>query len=176
MWPIRRPGADKRVIAIDVFDPDFDHSPNVAVDELGRPTGAGQEMADVYRREMAQAGVSDQRATFDAITAGCANLVVVPGDSTRVQIPTDRLCFAFIDGNHDRAFVHADFETAWSRLSPSGVVALHDYGYDLPEITEEVHTLIGAHASEIARVWTSGWIIFLQRRAAPAAAATPSAG
>lgn len=156
---------DKRVIAVDIFDPNFDHSPNIAVDAQGRPNGRpGQEMATVYSEHMARAGAIDQRATFNRITAGCSNLVVVAGDSTKVDIPTDRLCFAFIDGNHDRAYVRADFDTAWSRLSPSGVVALHDYGYDLPEITEEVHVQIGAHAAEIQRVWVSDWIVFIQKR------------
>ena len=155
----------KRIIAVDIFDPNFDHSPNIAVDSDGHPNGGpGQEMAMVYSEHMARAGAVNQRETFDRVTAGCSNLVVVSGDSTKVDIPTDRLCFAFIDGNHDRAYVRADFNTAWSRLSPSGVVALHDYGYDLPEITEEVHVQIGAHAAEIQRVWVSGYIVFIQKR------------
>jgi len=145
----------KRVIAVDVFDPDFDHT-------RGMP---GFEMAALYRDQMrwSRTGETDQRGLFDEVTRGCSNLVVVSGDSTTVDIPTERLCFAFIDGHHAPEYARKDFATCWSRLSPGGVVAMHDYGGDLPDLTAEVHSLIGKHGSEIGRTWVDGIIIFIQK-------------
>src|SRR3954451_851607 len=81
----------KRVIAVDVFDLDFDRTANAS--------GAAQ--ADLYNGRIRWwAGTGDQRAVFERGTPGCRNLVALAGDSTKVEIPADRLCFAFVDGHH----------------------------------------------------------------------------
>ena len=151
-WCARRaPG--KRVIAVDVFDPAFD--PTTTVE--------GWAMPDLYANAL---GGRDQRGIFDDVTRGCANLVVVAGDSTAVPVPAERLAFAFVDGSHVPEDVRADFETAWSRLSPGGVAAFHDYGGNLPELTTTLHECVGRHAREIARLWTrEGNLLFVQRAA-----------
>jgi hypothetical protein len=142
----------KRVIAVDVFDPHFDPT----------ATAAGWAMAKLYS---AWIDGRDQRAVFDEVTRGCRNLVVVAGDSTTVELPTEQLAFAFIDGSHVSANVRTDFETAWSLLAPQGIAAFHDYGGDLPDLTSTLHECIGVHAGEIARVWTrSPTLLFVQRR------------
>jgi hypothetical protein len=143
---------DKRVIAVDLFDPSFD------------PTESplGMSMAEIYDVKVGDHG-SDQRAVFDKVTSGARNLVVVAGDSTKVGIPTDQLALAFIDGHHATDYVRADFDTAWSRTVPGGVVAFHDYGGDLRHLTAAIHQLIGEHADEIDRVWTNGIIMFVKR-------------
>jgi hypothetical protein len=143
----------KKVIAVDIFDPEFDHTVNLN----------GSEMAKLYDERIAAAGQPSQRAIFDQITRGCPNLVVVAGDSTKVKIPAGTLCFAMIDGHHAPEYVRADFGTAWARLTPGGVIALHDYGFDLPDVTHTINALVGEHADEIARFWTRGVIAFLQR-------------
>lgn len=43
-------------------------------------------------------------------------------------------------------------------------MAVHDYGHDLPPVTRTINVLIGENADDIARVWTSGITIFVQRR------------
>lgn len=162
-WAARRAPA-KRVIAVDVFDPAFDPT----------TTAEGWAMPDLYRAALRD---RDQRAVFDEVTRGCANLTVVAGDSTRVAIPADRLAFAFVDGSHAPDDVRADFETVWSRLAPGGVAAFHDYGSNLPELTATLHERIGAHARQIARVWTRDpALLFVQRGngARPAAPASIS--
>jgi len=143
---------DKRVIAADLFDPSFD------------PTMSplGLSMAQIYHVTIGDHG-RDQRAVFDRVTAGARNLVVVAGDSTTVEIPTAQLAFAFIDGHHATEYVRADFDTAWSRTVPGGVVAFHDYAGDLRHLTAAIHRLIGEHADEIDRVWTNGIIMFVKR-------------
>lgn len=141
----------KRVIAVDVFDPAFDPT----------RTAEGWSMPELYAAALRG---RDQRRIFDEVTGCCANLLVVAGDSTTVDIPADRLAFAFVDGSHVPDDVRADFETAWSRLSPGGLVAFHDYGGNLPDLTTALHECVGRHAGEIARLWTrEGDLLFLQR-------------
>lgn len=148
-----RHAAGKRVIAIDVFDPAFDPT----------TTLQGWSMRDLYARGL---GDRAQREVFDDVTRGCANLTVVAGDSTTVEIPAHQLAFAFVDGSHVPEDVRADFQTVWHRLSPGGIAAFHDYGGNLPEVTHTLHACIGEHAGEIARIWTrQPTLLFLQRDA-----------
>jgi SAM-dependent methyltransferase len=149
-WLARR-APEKRVIAIDVFDPSFD--PTATVE--------GWKMSELYAATLRE---RDQRKLFDQVTAGCGNLVVVAGDSTTVEIPADRLAFAMVDGSHMAEHVRSDFERVWERLSPGGIAAFHDYGGDLPGVTHTLHERIGRHADEIARVWTrEPTLLFVER-------------
>ncbi len=146
-----RNSEQKRVIAVDVFDIGFDKT----------KTAAGWPMPELYANVV---GNRDQREVFDEVTRDCSNLVVVVGDSADVDLPTERLAFAFVDGNHDPDHVRSDFERVWERLSPGGIVAFHDYGGDLPGVTQALHESIGRHAAEIARTWTQApMLLFLQR-------------
>jgi hypothetical protein len=141
----------KRVITIDVFDPAFDPT----------STLEGWPMRELYANSI---GDRDQRQVFDDVTRGCDNLVVVTGNSTQVEIPTDRLAFAFVDGSHVAEDVRVDFETVWRRLAPGGLAAFHDYGENLPGVTHTLHECIGRHADEIARIWTRRpTLLFVQR-------------
>jgi Methyltransferase domain len=142
---------DKRVYAIDVFDPTFD----VAV------SAGGPVMADLYLDALAG---RDQRSVFDDVTRGCANLQVLAEDSAKVRLPAERLAFAYVDGNHTAPYVRSDFELVWPRLSPGGIVAFHDYAVDHPAVTHTLHAVIGEHADEIGKLWVDDRIIFLQRR------------
>jgi Methyltransferase domain len=155
----RAPG--KRVVAVDIFDPDVDHTATVE----------GREMTAIYSDLLKAHGTLSQRQIFDRVTSGWENLVVIAEDSLTAEIPAARLCFAMIDGNHTPQYVHGDFETAWSRLVPGGLVAMHDYGYDLPDVTHTINACIGEHASEIARVWTHGIIAFIQKEPEPSPSA-----
>jgi hypothetical protein len=143
---------DKRVISVDVFDPTFDPT----------TTLAGWTMHELYASALNGRG---QRAVYDEVTDGCCNLTVVAGDSTSVEIPGERLAFAFVDGSHVAEDVRSDFELVWERLSPSGVAAFHDYGTDLPGVTRTLHACIGRHADEIERVWTRAPRLLFVRRA-----------
>jgi SAM-dependent methyltransferase len=148
-----RHGNGKRVIAVDVFDPGFDPT----------TTTQGWSMSELYAHRL---NGRNQRELFDAVTDGCGNLVVVVGDSTAVDIPAERLAFAFVDGSHVPEDVRSDFETVWRRLAPGGIAAFDDYGGDLPGVTHALHGCIGAHADEIARVWTRRpKLLFVQREA-----------
>lgn len=141
----------KRVLAVDVFDPDFDPTTTVQ----------GWTMRELYAHRL---GDRNQRAVFDEVTGGYENLVVVAGDSTSTPIPTDRLAFAFVDGSHVPADVKSDFELVWDRLAPGGVAAFHDYGADLPEVTDTLDACVHARADQIDEVWTRSPSILLVRR------------
>jgi predicted O-methyltransferase YrrM len=146
-----RVAPNKRVYAIDIFDPAFDVTVSTA----------GPAMSEVYLEAL---DGRDQRAVFDEITGSCRNLEVIAEDSAKVTLPPGPIAFAYIDGNHAAAYVRSDFELVWPRLQPGGLVAFDDYGEDHPAVTQTVHALIGDHADEIARVWAAGWRTFFIER------------
>jgi hypothetical protein len=82
--------------------------------------------------------------------------MVVAGDSAEITLPSERIAFAHVDGNHSAAYVRSDFEKVWPLVVPGGVVAFDDYGYDLPVVTQTVDRLRADHAAEIDRFWTAG--------------------
>lgn len=146
---------DKTIYAVDVFDLSFDQT----------QTEDGMALAPFYQEAILRdAGTLEQRAVFDQVTGGCANLVTIAGDSTQVEIPPNKLCLSYIDGSHDPVFVRKDFATCWGRTAPGGIVAFHDYGGDLPRVTESIHQLIGEHAGEVARFWSDGLVALAKKR------------
>lgn len=142
---------ERKMYALDVFEPDVD------------PTqcDTGVPMRELYRYVL---GAGDQRELYDAVVAGCPNVVTIAGDSAEVDLPTERIAFAHIDGSHDPAYVRSDFEKVWARTVPGGVVAFDDYGFDLPQVTAIVDRLRDEHADEVSRFWTAGLkTAFIQR-------------
>ena len=144
---------EKKVIAVDIFNPSVDATVNVM----------GRRMSDMYAGTLSG---RSQRAIFDDVTRGCGNLLVIAQDSMGLELPTERVCFSYIDGNHDPRYVRSDFSLVWCLTIPRGWVAFDDYGEDLPEVTETINRIIGERADEIARVVTVGSkTIFLQKKA-----------
>jgi len=45
-----------------------------------------------------------------------------------------------------------DFYLVWKHLVPGGIVAFHDYGYDLPKVTETVDRLIKKYMKDIEKI------------------------
>lgn len=121
---------NKRLIVVDLFDPNSDDTEN----------NRGQSMSFLYRRILGQ---KDLRKTFDRNTQLERNIVVYSVDSKRVKLPANtELCFSFIDGNHDPEYVKSDFYLAWNQTVSGGVVAFHDYGNELPQVTIAINGLI----------------------------------
>ena len=140
---LERLAPSKRLYAIDIFDPDTDHT----------QCSSGLSMAEIYREKLAD---RNQRDVYDEITGGCANLVTLVGDSMHIDLPCEAVAFSYIDGSHEAEHVRGDFGLIWERLSPGGVVVFDDYGHDIPDVTRVVHELIGEHARQIQRVRTIG--------------------
>lgn len=143
----------KRILVIDIFEIDADCTATVE----------GCVMRDLYARAL---NGRDLWSLFVQNTKDLRNLVVFRNDSKLVTLdPSLRLCFAFIDGNHDYTYVWNDFRLAWRHLSPGGWVGFHDYGHDLPLVTKAIDEILNLHKTEIARVERieSMWMIFLQK-------------
>lgn len=138
---LRTHGCSKKLFVIDIFDPSFDQTVNLG----------GDSMSEIYRNALDKLGKRTQKEVFQAVTKGCNNIVLLECDSKRVQIPSEQLCFGFIDGNHDPEYVENDFYLVWRKLTPGGAVAFHDYEWDLPQTTQRIKDLVARHEHEIAQ-------------------------
>jgi hypothetical protein len=130
----------KKVFAIDIFDPRCDST---------RDSG-GTRMCDIY--EAFLQGRS-QLEVYRETTRGFDNIITLDQDSREVEFPREqRFIFGFIDGNHQPEYVRNDFYLVWRNLVPGGSVGFHDYGFDMPEVTEALVGLLGEHKDEISEV------------------------
>ncbi len=139
---LERVAPGKMLYVVDIFDPDFDTT----------QCTAGVEMRQLYAKVLEKFGNKDQESIFRWVTRTCNNIVLIKGDSKKVSLPVERLCFAFIDGNHDPSYVENDFYLSWNRLVKGGAIAFDDYGFDLPQVTQTVDRLIQKHRTEISEV------------------------
>lgn len=130
---------ERKLYVADVFDPDFDWT----------KTSGGRAMAEVYKDFLGAFGSMSQLEVFKKVTSGLDNIVCLIGDSKDLSIPSSRLAFAFIDGNHDPEYVENDFNKVWPLIQSGGVVAFHDYGGDLPQTTGAIDKLEAEHRSGI---------------------------
>lgn len=143
---------DKKIIVVDIFDPNFDDtkcSQGISMKELYNRILKGKNLFEIYKN----------------ITRECRNLVTIVKDSKEVVLPTSKVCFAYIDGNHSPDYVRNDFYLIWGKLVSKGIVSFDDYGFDLPQVTETIHRLIGENADKIYKIWTAGLkTIFIQKK------------
>jgi SAM-dependent methyltransferase len=149
----------KQVWVIDLFDPTFDITKNLA----------GDSMADLYRDYLRRCNQDrcTQEEVFRQVTARWTDSIqVIKQDSMKVRLPDGlKFSFAFTDGHHDPRWVKSDFELVWKRLVPGGWAGFHDYGGDLPEVTAALDSMMAQHAGEIGRALTVNerWILLLQK-------------
>jgi hypothetical protein len=146
--------AGKRVWVIDLFDPSFDLTRNLA----------GDRMADLYAKYLRGC---TQEQVFQQVTARWAGSIqVIKEDSMKVRFPDGlKFSFTFADGNHDPVWVRSDFHMLWNRLEPGGWAGFHDYRGDLPEVTATLDSLMAQYAEEIGRVEVvkDRWILLVQK-------------
>lgn len=128
----------KKVYVIDIFDPLTDQS----------ATSSGVQMSDIY---LAFLEGKSQYKHYCENTVNYENIVTIRKDSKIVELPSDQqFMFGFIDGNHHPEYVRNDFYLVWEHLVSKGVVALHDYKTELPEVTRAIDELMIEKQSEIA--------------------------
>ena len=126
----------KILYVIDVFDPNFDWTTNEN----------GCAMAELYAKVLERYKGKSQWEIFKEVTKECKNIVVLNTDSKEAEIPADKLCFGFVDGNHAPDYVENDFFLIWNKLTKGGSVAFHDYEWDLPQTTQKIKELVHNHS------------------------------
>lgn len=131
---------DKRVFAIDVFDPGADTT----------ATEDGVRMCDIYQAFLEG---RSQLEVYRETTRGLDNIVTIAEDSKEVSFSPDRrFIFGFIDGNHRPDYVRNDFDLIWPNLVTGGTLGFHDYNFGLLEVTRCINDLITEHTGEIGEV------------------------
>jgi predicted O-methyltransferase YrrM len=133
----------KKLFVVDIFDPNFDWTTN----------NDGKAMAILYLDLLKEFQGRTQWEVFSEVTKECKNIHCLKGDSKKIEIPSTRLCFGFIDGDHSPDYVENDFYLIWTKLTSLGVVAFHDYEWDLPQTTAKIKELVNRHDSEIGSVY-----------------------
>ncbi len=147
--------SEKQVWVIDLFNPDFDLTKNLA----------GDRMADLYRNYLRG---RTQEEIFRQVTAPWSGSIqVLKQDSMQARFPDGlRFSFAFVDGNHDPEWVKSDFQMVFKRLLPGGWAGFHDYGGDSPEVTALLDSMLVQYGGEIGRIEKikDRWILLVQKR------------
>ena len=133
---------DKKVYAVDIFDPSLDRTLSKSGIRAGDVYEAflqGRSMLEVYQES----------------TRGIDNIVTIREDSRRVSFPEEqRFIFGFIDGCHQQAYVENDFNLIWHHLVSGGAVGFHDYKFDdWPEVTKAAHKVMDEHKREISEAY-----------------------
>jgi hypothetical protein len=134
----------KKVLVVDVFNP--------MADQTATPDGT--KMSDIYLAFLE--GKPQYQAYCENIRV-CENVVTMKKDSKKVRLPSgQRFVFGFIDGNHQPDYVSSDFLLVWRHLVSGGVVGLHDYRSELPEVTRTIDQLLNEKKKEIKETFEIG--------------------
>lgn len=128
----------KKVFVIDIFDPSFDQTKDTS----------GSAMSAIY--EAFLQGRSQKDIYYQA-TEPFNNIHTIEKDSKKIRFAKEqRFMFGFIDGNHHPAYVRNDFFIVWNNLVPGGIIAFHDYNFDLPKVTSAINSLIQKYRNDIS--------------------------
>lgn len=122
-------------------------------------------MNELYIRTLSTLGFSSQWEVFQKVTQDCKNIRVIKGDTKKVSLPPEKVAFAFIDANHSPDYVLNDFHLVWEKLVPRGCIAFHDYGWDLPQVTETIDHIISTLQEQLTSyVYPEGHIAYLLKK------------
>lgn len=109
----------KRVFAVDPFDINTDEP----------RSGLYSEYLDGL----------DQMLVYQKNVSGFTNVITLPVKSSFVDFSSgQQFCCVFIDGAHDLRSVEHDIRLARQHLSTGGVILVHDYAHDIPDVTAAV--------------------------------------
>jgi hypothetical protein len=152
---IEKKHSTKKLYVIDPFDPTLDITTNTD----------GNAMNTLYVNTINGYKGKTQLEIFSEITGNCKNIVILKCDSKNANIPCEKLSFAFIDGNHSPEYVENDFYLVWNKLAPGGVVAFHDYKFDLPQTTNKIDDLIKKNSKLILETYydTNRHVIYIRK-------------
>jgi len=131
----------KKVYVIDIFNPRADKT----------ATADGTTMSDIY---LAFLEGQSQLDMYQKATRSFNNIVTIIEDSKNVRFPgAQQFVFGFIDGNHHPDYVINDFHVIWHNLVPGGVLGLHDYDFELPDVTATINRLVQEYGNEISEIF-----------------------
>jgi SAM-dependent methyltransferase len=133
---------NRRVYAIDVFDPSLDKT----------VSKGGVKAGDVYEAFLKGRSMLE---VYQLSTQGFDNIVTIREDSRQVSFPKEqRFIFGFIDGCHQQIYVENDFNIIWPHLVSGGALGFHDYRFDdWPEVTKAINKLTHEHKTEIGEAY-----------------------
>lgn len=146
----------KKIYAIDIFNPSADLT----------TCEKGISMADIYSNYLQKLCLTMFEAYWFNV-GKFSNVVTLCADSKKIKLPkSQKFCFGFIDGNHSPEYIINDFYLVWNHLVPGGIVAFHDYRYNLPKVTETINKLILKHRSEIEKIIINPtiYVIFIKKK------------
>jgi hypothetical protein len=127
---------NKKVYACDIFDYTFDKNTNTS----------NNRMSDLYEENLK--GKNQKEVFLKTIKPVREVVIVKKGDSKNLEIDS-KLCFSFIDGYHSYDYVISDFEKVFPNTVLWGLIGFHDYGFDLPEVTKGINSLVGKYKDKI---------------------------
>ena len=133
---------DKRVYAIDVFDPNLDETMSIS----------GIKAGDVYEAFLQGRSMLE---AYQESTRGFDNILTIREDSKKINFPKEQgFFFGFIDGCHQQTYVENDFHVIWPHLVSGGALGFHDYKFnDWPEVTKAINNLLDIHKKEISEAY-----------------------
>ncbi len=131
---------NKKLHVVDIFDTNFDDTIN----------DRGERMFEIYNKILGKRNLYNE---FKKNTHNCSNIILHKTDSKKLILDKNsKLCFSFIDGNHDADYVRSDFELAYQHTVHNGIISLHDYGGDLPRVTKEIESIISEYKNKISQI------------------------
>ena len=133
---------DKKVYAIDTFDPCLDKT----------VSKSGVKACDVYQAFLKGRSMLE---AYQESTRGFDNIITIKEDSKKIRFPEEqRFVFGFVDGCHQLEYVENDFYVIWPHLVSGGAFGFHDYKFDdWPEVTQAANRLRHKHEKEISKVY-----------------------
>lgn len=120
---------DKRVLSVDPFDIGLDEERTSLYEEYLN----GQTQMDLFQENVKglpvdMAPMASQDFFF------------------RNELLQEDFAFIFVDGNHSYTKLVLDLLNGWDCLSDRGLMLVHDYGHDIPDVTracDEFRTMAG---------------------------------
>jgi predicted O-methyltransferase YrrM len=120
--------------------------------------GEVQNSFDIFKANMTKFGFEDRvtslKFTTDTVIA------------QKLLSPSLRFSMSFIDGLHTAKGVETDFELAFARLVPGGVIIFDDYAEEsIPDYTEMIDALMKRHGLRLNNDIKSG-LVYIKKDSA----------
>ena len=147
----------RHVVTVDICDFDTDQTVNAR----------GVRMNEYYKRICS----GDQFEIIQKKLNDLRNVIFIKLSSPRVTDKKLKLGkgkkFALIvlDGSKNNSIVRSDMKWSWGKLKKGGILAVHDYQGDIPDLTKTIdETVQQLRIKDAQRSVLSGWWLLLEKR------------